>query len=121
MYGFPSDFDSAVLVGRTIQLVAFSENTVHLHLSWNCLITADAGSAVVIVVPEAPHLQRVEVVPILESILMRMVGRVVTGVEVVNGCDLCLSLESGYAITIRETSRDYECYHLRIGDEEWHI
>lgn len=121
MFGFPKDFDAGRLVGRRLESVTFSENTVHLHFSDACTITADQGVTVRIVRSDSASEPRDEIVPIRESILMSSMGSTIVRTEILGGANLALHLSDGSRITIFEYSDIYECYHIQIGDREWHI
>jgi hypothetical protein len=43
MYGLPKDFDGGFLVGRTLEMVCFSENQMALHFGAEISITIESA------------------------------------------------------------------------------
>lgn len=43
MYGLPSDFDASIFVGRELQQVSFTVNTVHLTFDGDVAITLESS------------------------------------------------------------------------------
>lgn len=113
MYGLPKNFDTAFLLGQTVELVCFSANQVCLHFSNEISITIEgdfsyckASQEEVMANPLAPS--RVDIVDLLEH---RITGA--TGEE--NGT-LTLRFNHGSIVKCFDNSAKYESYQIRYGD-----
>jgi len=121
MYGFPGDLDPMVFVVRMLESITFSENTVHLHLSGACTITVDQGVPVRLGERGARTKSREESAPMRESRLMVAIGSTVESAGVEDQSTLVIRFSGGSSIAIVENSERFECYHVQIGDREWHV
>jgi hypothetical protein len=110
MYGLPKDFDGSFLVGRTLEMVCFSQYQVYLHFDEKIIITvASAFSYKTDLVVD---------VPVQESNLMELVGSSVLAASgEVNGT-LSLLFNTGQALKIYDTSKQYESYAIAHDGKE---
>jgi hypothetical protein len=115
MHGLPKDFDASVFVGATIETVTFTVNTIHLAFDTALAITAQRHLRYRI--SSAASLEDDEV-PVTNSGLMAMVGRVVESAEIRGPGDLILGLEGGSLILVEDDSQHYESYTLTTPEGE---
>ena len=120
MYGLPPGFDASRFVGRTVEQVSFSENTVHLAFDEDVGITISSsfshstGRGVF-------RSARVMSVPVSDSRLMQLAGASVESAESTDEGTLTLRFTNGHVFECYDDSPMYESYHLTFGDEEIHI
>ncbi len=113
MIGLPSDFDAALFVGRTVEQVSFTENTISLRFDAGLVLTiegsfrheAEAGSA----------LEELSEVPVESSRLVMLAGRRIAKAEGRPDGTLILLFEGGQQLLCYDDSREYECYHIEQG------
>ena len=113
MYGLPHGFDASVFVGRTLEHVTFTTNTVHFGFDGNVAITLFSSF-------QHGWLGTVseEKVPVQSSGVMSMLGQVVRLAEGRPDGTLKLQFEGGEALICRDDSGHYESYQLQLGDRE---
>jgi hypothetical protein len=114
MYGLPPDFDPSAFVGKTLDQVAFSANTVHLTFDDNSSITLLSSFAY----KHAGELLEEGVVPVSESRLMQLVAKIVTGGEVLDRGTLVLHFEEKRSLYCFEDATAYESYWITLGRAE---
>lgn len=110
MYGFPPDFDPAVLVGSTLQVVSHAQNLVGLDFG-EIRVTA-YGS--VWYRTSTGGEEHVDTPPVTGTELVALVGRTVTSAELTSPRRLDLQLDEG-SVTLLDDSDDYESFTLRGG------
>lgn len=109
MYGLPANFDSAVFVDRILESVTFATNAIHLDFGDHTSVTA--LSHLTYSVGQDLDLCR-DVVPVMDSSLMTLVGQRVVGAEVRLPGDLILRFDGGGMLTAEDDSAHYESYSL---------
>jgi len=114
MYGLPVGFDASVFVGRKLDQLSFSENT--LHLIFDSEISITVLSSISFQKGGASAEQRFEV-PIGSTDLMMLLGRVVQRASAERSGRLILEFDGAYALTFEDDSDAYESYHIQIGDK----
>jgi hypothetical protein len=114
VHGLPADFDPKVFVGRELQQISFTVNTIHLTFDGEVAITLE-GSFLLRAGPAAETTKHT--VPVTDSSLMSLVGKRILEARR-EGSTLALEYEGGGLLACLDDSREYESYHLRIGDEE---
>ena len=116
MYGLPRGFDASRLVGRTLDFVTFTSNTVHFSFDGGASITIEA-SFTHWIRGAAPSSQRLSV-PVSESRLMQVVGAAVSAARATEDGTLVLDFTNGQSIAVHDDSPRYESYRMQLGDEE---
>lgn len=116
MYGFPSGFDASRFVGRTLELVSFSENTVHLSFDETVSITIESCFAHW-TQGDVGHSHR-RTVPVSDSQLMQMLGASIESAEAASDGTLTLRFTNGHMFACYDDAPMYEAYRMRFGDEE---
>jgi hypothetical protein len=121
MYAIPEDFDVTIFVGKTLEQVSFTTNTLTFSFD------DDVGIAVESEVWHAGHddqgdrwLER-SPIPVKQSKLMYLLGSSIASVAVDGRATLVLQFANGHTLRCVEDTDQYECYHLRIGDDEIHV
>lgn len=114
MYGLPKDFDGSVFVGREVEQVAFSINTVHLSFDEKVGLTIESSFVHTSVSP-TDKLTKTSV-PVAESSLMRLIGKKVETVDPMPDGTLKLYFEDGQVFICFDDSVQYESYHIWNGD-----
>lgn len=115
MYGLPATFDASVLVGKELDEVCFTVNTITFSFKEDVLITV-MGSFI--------HRDKQSTtinkqsVPVSSSSLMSLVGKAVQLAEARQDGTLSLHFEAGHTLVLLDDSQEYESYIIRIGDEE---
>ena len=115
MYGLPKGFNAARLVGRTLELLCFSENQVFLHFDEKVSIEVESEMSYDSLSGGGPEVIEV---PALESDLMRLLGR---SIAMASGDDegtLTLEFDNGHNLRCFDNSAQYESYKIRFNDEE---
>jgi hypothetical protein len=109
MYGLPKNFDGSFLVGRTCELVCFSQNQVCLHF----------GDKITITIESAFSYKTIQVidVPVHKSNLMELLGASVSGVQGDKDGTLSLFFDNGQTLKVYDTSKQFESYNIAYGDK----
>lgn len=116
MYGLPEDFDPTGFVGRSVEIVSFTANTVHLAFDGDYSLTVESSFE---------HRSkgcsnqpaRFEV-PVRDSGLMSLIGRPVVSAEVDKPGTLCLQFDDGQMFRCFDDSEEYESYKVNCGGTE---
>lgn len=115
MYGLPPDFDPSIFIGRELQQVSFTANTVHLAFDTDIAITLESTF-------EFQLDKRTEVVkqspPVQVSSLMSLIGRQVCSASSNSDGTIILEFAGGGAFTCIDDSKQYESYHVWIHGNE---
>ena len=115
MYGLPKDFDVSVFIGKTLDLVCFSVNTVNLIFEKNVSIIIMSSFIYQHNCTENTNIQKI---PVSSSDLMCLVGQVIEHAEGHENGALVLHLDNGQILTILDEFQQYESYMINIGDKE---
>lgn len=114
MYGLPADFETAFLVGRTLDSIGVQSNVINLSLSGECLISAEGG-------PSEGNLSfdEGELIDPPTSIL-HLYPLIDQKIVAASGCihgKLSLVFEKGQTLHIHDTSERYESYSISLNDK----
>ena len=112
-YGFPKDFVATVFVGKELEYVLFSANTVTLSFSGHVKVTVLA--ALQHQVPLDSNLAIIQSVPLSESRLMQLPGRCVSGATIDDEATLVLVFDNGHALKVFGDSPCFECFWVDLG------
>jgi hypothetical protein len=107
MYGLPRDFDGSVLVGRTLEMVCFSQYQVYLHFDAETTITIEGAFSY-----KTDH--PVDV-PVQQSNLMELIGASVSAARGDENGTLCLVFDNGATLEVYDDTKQYECYTISYG------
>ncbi len=102
MFGLPADFDGSFFVGRTLELVCFSENQVNLHFSVNTMIRIESAYSY--------NGEEPVDVPVRQSNLMELLGSSVLAATGDQSGTLSLAFDHGQTLKVYDTTRQYESY-----------
>jgi hypothetical protein len=116
MYGFPEDFDGSVFVGRVLEVVSYSSNSIFLGFDNRVSITVESSFEYHPAITEG-HVER-QHVPVGSSNLMQLVGRSVEGVEAQRDGTLTIRFNGGHVFRCFDDQPDYESYRIAYGDDE---
>jgi hypothetical protein len=114
MYGLPVTFDTSVFVGRELDEVCFTTNTITFSFK-GVLITVMGSFIHRDKQRTTANKQRV---PVSSSSLMSLAGKAVRLAEAREDGTLTLYFTNGNALILLDDSQEYESYTIRIGDEE---
>jgi Family of unknown function (DUF6188) len=114
MYGLPEGFNAARLMGRTLQLLCFSENQLFLHFDEMVSIEVEGEISYEDLCGNGPELLQV---PMLESDLMKLLGRSIVKASANKQGILTLEFDNGHILSCLDTP-EYESYKIRFNDEE---
>ncbi len=109
MYGFPRDFEASCFIGKKLEQISFSENTIHLCFDPDLSITLMSSYEHYIAADQSPI---VGVVPVDESTLMRLIGRRVVSAVAAAGGVLVLHFEDTQILKCLDDSPQYESYRI---------
>lgn len=115
MYGLPTEFDASVFVGKQLQLICFSENTISFSFDENVMLTI-LGSYVFQEGTNA--LIQKHRVPVMSSNLMCLVGKIISHAEGRADGSLKLEFDTAHVLTLIDDSKEFEAYTIRIGNKE---
>lgn len=109
MYGLPPDFDASIFVGRELEQVSFSANTVHLTFDDDIAITLESSflfqtDKTQTAVKQEP--------PVQSSSIMSLVGRRVCSARSTSDGTLTLQFTGDGTFTCVDDSEEYESYHI---------
>jgi hypothetical protein len=114
MYGLPKGFNTTKFIGRTLDEVSFTLNTICFSFDENIGITVESS---------LEHCDRDGQVyrvapPVSDSRLMRLVGGLVESADAATDGTLILRFNDGQTLTCFDESADYECYHIWFGNNQ---
>lgn len=115
MHGLPSAFNVAPLIGRMLEQVSFTINTVHLAFDRSTSITIESCYAHAFD-QGAGLVDRIQVPP-KQSTLMQLIGQSITAVETQVDGTLTLKFSNGQSLSCFDDS-SYEAYRLKIDNLE---
>jgi hypothetical protein len=107
MYGLPKDFDGSFLVGRTLELVCFSQNQMSLHFSDDITITIESAFSY--------KIDQIVDVPVQQSNLMELLGSSVSVAQGDENGTLSLLFDNGATLKVFDTTKQYESYTISYG------
>ncbi len=116
MHKLPRDFDGAFLVGRTLESVLFSENTVSFGFGDRVSVTV--FSSFQHQCPTEADRPNVQSVPPSESRLMQLLGHTVTQASGDDAGTLTIVFDSGHVLKVFDDDPYYECYSINDGQRE---
>lgn len=118
MYGLPPDFDASVFIGKELEQICFSVNTITFHFGLDVSITV-VSLFIYRVATEGPECT--ETIPLHSSNAMRLLEKTVTSaVGQIDGT-LSLTFGDGSNLMFIDDTHQYESYHIRIGNTEIHV
>ena len=116
MYKLPSGFDGAFFVGRTLESLTFSENTVHFAFDQQVCVTVT--SSLQHCLPSDAEQAVVQHVPLAESRLMQLLGRSVAQAKGDEDGTLTLLFDGGHVLKVFDDQTGYESYSINDGKRE---
>jgi hypothetical protein len=116
MYGLPKGFDAGFLVGRTLETVLFSENTV--SFTFGDRVSVTVTSALQHQLSSESDQPNVQSVPLSESKLMQLPGHCVTQAKGEEEGTLVLVFDNGHVLKVFDNDPHYECYSINDGEHE---
>lgn len=120
MYTLPNDFDATVFVGRRVEALTFSENTINLDFGGDerLLVTTESGVTYEFRDGNDVPVTRQEEVKLPETSLVRLVGKRVVSAAVGDNVNLQLQFENGDIVWFDGRSQQYEMYRIFVGARE---
>jgi hypothetical protein len=119
MYKLPKDFGLGFVVGRTLENVSFSENTVFFGFGDHVSITAFSSLQHEFLAGAAqPNKQ---CVPLNESRLMQLPGHSVVKASGDDEGTLTLVFDNGHILRVFKDDPHYECYSINDGKKEIYV
>jgi hypothetical protein len=114
MYGLPEDFDTSFLIGRRLDLVCFSANTVNFHFDGGLHFTIE--SAYAHQSPESGAADQLYEVPVLSSNIMQLLESLIIDGSATADGTLILTFDNGHKLKFLDTSKQYESYKIDHDD-----
>ena len=115
MYGLPDDFDPNIFVERQLESVTYGVNVIVLAFA-NRLTVSISGSLPYSVDEHAEV--RVDRPPVLSTVFVSLVGRIVRSFDLKSPRELILKFEGGGSVTLLDDEEMYECYLINTGERE---
>jgi hypothetical protein len=115
MYGLPADFDASVFVGRELEQITFTTNTIGLVFKGDIVVTVE--SSLVFRAGESAEPIK-ESPPVESSGLMALLGRQVLLADTGADGSLTFHLSGGGTLALLDDSREYESYHILTPERE---
>jgi len=116
MYGLPEDFDGSFFVGRLLEVVSYTTNSVFLGFDNGVSITIESSFEYRSAINEA-HVERHRV-PVRSSSVMQLVGHSVEAVEAEREGTLTLRFKGGHVFRCFDDQPNYESYRIAHGNDE---
>ncbi len=119
MHKLPKDFDTAFFIGRTLECILFSENTVSFSFGENVSVTVT--SSLQHKFPSDSDQSNIQRVPLTESKLMQLLGHCI--VQAIGNEDGTLTLEfdNKHALKVFDDQTHYESYSINDGKREIYV
>jgi hypothetical protein len=118
MYGLPDDFDPALFLGRTLERLEFTTNTIIFRFDYDTTIVIEGEvQHEGVDEHEDPWVQSTTL-PVSESRLTRLLGTTIVAGSVEGAGNLVLQFSNRHTLRCVEDSDQYESYQLRIGTTE---
>jgi hypothetical protein len=111
MYGLPEDFDASVFVGRELQQVSFTANTISLVFDGDVAIAVESTIVLQLGSVAAPERQTP---PVTSSRLMALAGLTVQSARSDRDGTLALDFGGGRSLTLLDDSSQYESYQIQM-------
>ncbi len=120
MYTLPNDFDAAIFVGRRVETLTFSENTINLDFGGDerLLVTTESGVTYEFRDSNDIPVTRQEKIRPPETSLVRLVGKKVVSAAVRDNVNLQLQFENDDIVWFDGRSQQYEMYRVFAGARE---
>jgi hypothetical protein len=115
MYGLPVNFDMSVFVGKKLDLICYSANTINLSFENKTSITIMNSF---MHQTSSDEMSQKQSIPLRTSDLVCLSGTAVDSAKGGQDGSLVLYFENGHILTIFDDSREYESYVIRIGNKE---
>ncbi len=115
MYGLPANFDAEVFVGKKLDLICYSTNTINISFEGDVSITL-MGSFIYRHSPYETVIKQCP--PMSSSDMMRLVGKVVCYAEGRKDGTLTLRFDNGHILELLDDVKEYEAYIIRIGKRD---
>jgi hypothetical protein len=119
MYGLPRDFDGAFFVGRELEAVTFTANS--LILAFDDSVTLTVESSYQCEWNDGTSAAEFQRVPISSSRIMVLVGRKIISVAVEDGATLSLTFDNLAVLRCFDDRPAYECYRIAHGGNEIYV
>ena len=119
MYGLPEDFDGSFLIGRVLEVVSYSDNSLSLGFDNRVSITIESSFEY----RSRPGGGDVELqrVPVRSSSVMQLLGHSVESVDSDRDGTLGLQFSGGSVFRCFDDQSAYECYRIANGDSETYV
>jgi hypothetical protein len=114
MYGLRKDFDTSFLLGKKLELICLSENTVNFHFNDGLSFTIE--SAYSHQTPGSKGADEPIQVPALSSNIDELLGSSVTDVLANEDGTLILKFANQHQLKFFDTSPQYESYKINYKD-----
>jgi hypothetical protein len=116
MHGLPNGFDAGFLVGKTLEEISFTANTVYFGFGDGVSVTV--LSSLQHLLPSEREGSNVQTVPLSESKLMQIVNHCVVGARGESVGTLVISFDNGHSLFVFDDDPHYETYWIRQNGKE---
>jgi hypothetical protein len=117
MYGLPTNFDASFFIGRTVQSVSYSVNTITVIFDKQIVLTIESSYEYEsLQSPDTP--KEVGTVPVFESRLMEIAGLTVVGANGEHNGTLSIEFSGNRFLRCFDDSKQFESYRIMVGPRE---
>jgi hypothetical protein len=110
MYGLPENFDTSFVLGRTLELICFNENTVYFHFDGGLLFSIESEYAYQS--HESGPVDHIHKVPFLTPHIVQLLGVTISNASASPDGTLILTFVNEHRLKFFDTSRQYESYKI---------
>jgi hypothetical protein len=115
MYGIPIDFPKDMFLGKTIELISFSNNQVTIHFDADISISVESSFSLVAAGEEC----NIQTFPLKTSNLIRIIGEEVKDIKFEDSYRTILFfLTDGDELRCYDDSTEYESLKINLSDRE---
>lgn len=113
MYGLPTDFDSRIFVGRTLQVVSVFVNQINFRFDQNVSVRLE--SVYSLQVAPGSETEIIDV-PEFHPGLTKLLEKMVKNASAARDGTLALQFSNGAVLTFYDRTPAYEAYEISVGD-----
>lgn len=121
MYGLPKDIDLSFFVGKTLNVVSFATNVIHLKFDGGVSISLESTfqhqQKIDVELNHAGTIQSVYLIQ--TSSLMQLSNHAVDSATGTEDGRLTLVFDNGHVLHCLDDQEGYECYNFTDGERLW--
>jgi hypothetical protein len=115
MYGLPINFDANIFLGRQIESITYASNVIVISLDLGITFSVESSLDYL---PVGVESNLTDAFPLTSTRLITFIGNVIIKAIIVEQKDIMLFFEGNSWIAIKDDSKYYESYKIKIGETE---